>query len=498
MFDNPFQGIIDRGANAALCRFLDIAGTAAQWISPFPSIAGPKGKAISVALGMAGLAARQACTWDPDKPSEIGGGPGGLIAEGQCLESTGCNLLVSGSEGSIYLGRVRKLISAVPSGTYPNGTPKMTVTYVDCDGNVKSDDESQTRSPLTTSLLDGASCAGSPSPKPEPTPPTIPDYTYNDAESGCTLIVETLGFAIGAGGNIDPVYRISPGDDPGRSNRASGGVISQCNFEPVIYYQPGGNGGGCGGCPPYPPIPDPGPGDDGPDYWQDLLNDFIGGLVANIVADQFRAFFELPFTGTTYRVVSVCEQNSNGDPISKDVAVTIPTTDYQSAVLKRLDGVAELLQPLKDFKQPTCSAPKLQGDFRTISFISDERTTAGDRYLSKRFRYRSQSGTDLNGLVDHWKDFTWDAGPVCVQHSGHSWGTPQVWAATVDEGKRVILHAGGEAGVDPNQVGKWTVSGSDNPRFGLSGRMRVNTKGGYYWITERLGSNGRPLVATKG
>ena len=104
------------------------------------------------------------------------------------------------------------------------------------------------------------------------------------------------------------------------------------------------------------------------------------------------------------------------------------------------------------------------------------------------------SGLGLGEVIDHWADFTWTAGPVCVQHSGASWGTPQVWASSVDEGKRVILHAAGEAGIDPNQVGQWTVSGSSSPRVGVPGTMRVNQTGGYYWITARDGSEGRPTV----
>ena len=115
--------------------------------------------------------------------------------------------------------------------------------------------------------------------------------------------------------------------------------------------------------------------------------------------------------------------------------------------------------------------------------------------VAKRFRYRSESATELSGLVDHWAGFTWQAGPVCVQHSGSSVGTPQVWAASADEGKRVLRHAFGEAGVDPDQTGKWTVGGSNNARYGMPGTMRVRTTGGYYWITERLGASARPTVA---
>ena len=163
----------------------------------------------------------------------------------------------------------------------------------------------------------------------------------------------------------------------------------------------------------------------------------------------------------------------------------------------RLDAIAWLLEKVNLIPYGICgndTKPELEGDWRTISFISDETSPEGKSRLRKRFRYRSTSSIDLNGLVDHWKDFTWKAGPVCVRHSGASWGDPQVWASTADEGKRVIRHAGREAGLDPDQVGKWGVSGSRNPRYGMPGTMRVNTKGGYYWITDRLESDNRPQV----
>jgi len=200
--------------------------------------------------------------------------------------------------------------------------------------------------------------------------------------------------------------------------------------------------------------------------------------------------------GITYELEAACEcQGVEGECEEPRITLQTPGGDYRDETLARIDAVAELLQPLKTWKQPICyEKPKLEGDFRTISFISDERSPFGNDRLRKRFRYRSQSSADLDTLVDHWKDFVWNAGPVCVKHSGHTWGAPQVWAASVDEGKRVIQHAGREAGVDPDQVGQWSVGGSNNPRFGVSGTMRVCTKGGYYWITERLGSSARPLV----
>ena len=104
------------------------------------------------------------------------------------------------------------------------------------------------------------------------------------------------------------------------------------------------------------------------------------------------------------------------------------------------------------------------------------------------------SGIGLDALIDYWKDFQFDAGPDTVKHRGASWGTITVWAASADEGKRVIRHAAGEALIDADQVGRWEVSGSSSSRLGMPGKMKVNQAGGFYWITARDDPNGRPLV----
>lgn len=202
--------------------------------------------------------------------------------------------------------------------------------------------------------------------------------------------------------------------------------------------------------------------------------------------------YELP--AAVYQLTGVCEDVAQGQP-QPTAQWSVPSNRYEIAIAARLDAIAAMLQQHLAWKTPTCNVnPTKEGEFRTISFISDEQSPNGRNRLRKRFRYRSVSGIGLAGVVDHWRDFTWQAGPVCVSHKGAYWGAPQVWAATAEEGKRVIRHAAVEAGLDPDQAGRWLVSGSDNPRFGVSGTMRVNTSGGYYWITERLESNGRPLV----
>lgn len=121
---------------------------------------------------------------------------------------------------------------------------------------------------------------------------------------------------------------------------------------------------------------------------------------------------------------------------------------------------------------------------------------AGQKPLRKQLRYRDQSGSPVEAHTDHWRGFEWQAGPVCVIHSGHSWGSPQVWAASAAEGKRVIRHAGAIAGVDPDLVGKWQITGSLNPRYGRTGTMLVKgLSEGAVSVTKRDGPNGLPEVS---
>jgi hypothetical protein len=182
------------------------------------------------------------------------------------------------------------------------------------------------------------------------------------------------------------------------------------------------------------------------------------------------------------------------DPRGPDARPTPPTLPPGPGqdIKDDLDKIKEELEKLKE-----CACPEeepIQGQFRTISFRSDETSPFGKSRLRKRLRYRGSEGVELSALVDHWRDFSWESGSVRVRHTGASWGTPEVWASTEDEGKRVIRHAGGEAGIDPDQVGRWSARSSNSSRLGVSDTMKVDTTGGYYWITARDGSDERPLV----
>jgi hypothetical protein len=117
--------------------------------------------------------------------------------------------------------------------------------------------------------------------------------------------------------------------------------------------------------------------------------------------------------------------------------------------------------------------------------------------LRKLFRYRDQTAAPLVDHVEHWRNFTWQAGPICVISKGLPWGTPQVWAISAEEGKRVIQHAADIAGVDlTDKAHSWVITGSTSPRIGREATMAVvPDRDGRFPITTRQGSDGWPLSA---
>jgi len=436
------------------------------------------------------LAYRTACTWDP---------------QGNPPDPTqffvGCEEF---SEGYGTCTALQRFTNAPPARTprfnyrkifsITNGKDSVVIRYsFNPDVIQESDLAKSIFSNIQFEPQPGSQCARE-FPPPELPPDQFPPQIYNDQTTGCSLKVTLKGFVEDSNSGAAPVFKV---ESEGKARYIEGSTISGCNFAPTLYYG-GGDAPDTPGGPtaPYNPDWDNWDGKGRPP-WLDQLEEIVAGAAGKATKDAIEDALETPTAGTEYKLDSICEVDAQGNPIQRSETVEIPTTDPLNAILLRVNGIADLLQPLKDFKQPVCppEKPQLLGDFRTISFVSDEKSPNGDGRIRKYFRYRSQSGIGLGELVDYWKDFTWQAGPVCVRHIGAAWGTPQVWAASVDEGKRVIRHAAGEAGINPDQAGQWRVSGSNNPRFGMPGTMRVNTKGGYYWITERLGSSARPLVA---
>jgi hypothetical protein len=174
--------------------------------------------------------------------------------------------------------------------------------------------------------------------------------------------------------------------------------------------------------------------------------------------------------------------------------VPLPAAPILNGIVQRLDAMEVLMQGLKDFKQPTCPKPKPRGELVSVRFVSLEDSAGGTRPLRKLLRYRDQSYADQCAHAEHWEGFEWNAGPVCVISTNLSWGVPQVWAASAEEGKRVIRHAADIAGVDlSDPKHKWIVSATVDPRYGRSGRMvpaRVAVNS--IWVTKRPGPSGPP------
>ena len=491
---SSFLDRLNAAAGSAVCAILDQGGSALITAGVWP-LNIPQGRLALLGGGAAALlASRYLCEWDPEKPTTLPPSNNPLIQGGQCLETTGCGLTILDSDGAVYR-TVQKLVSIFRSGSYPNGTPKITITYVNCDGETIADDESLSRAPFSTVLEPGFECGGEVSKEPDPEWPITIYQEGGDAN--CTIKVETLGFATVDGYNSAPVFRMSPVLEEREGN--SGGVISGCNFAPVIYYSPGGGGGGGNGGDGDPPIyygPEPEDKDEDEEapWWLDLLNNIIGGAIGGAVFSALNSFLTTDYEGGTYVLEGPCERDANGDPVEVKEEIEIPTAATFESVLYRLDALAELLQAHKNFRQPVCYVKPGEGNARTIWFQSEEKSPAGNDFLRKRFSYRSKGSMDLGDLIDYWKDFEFTSGPVVVSHRGSSLGFTQVWGFSVDEGKRVIRHAAAEAGVNPDKDGEWQTGSCGNARYGLPMTMRVMRKGGFWHITDREGASNRPIV----
>lgn len=323
-----------------------------------------------------------------------------------------------------------------------------------------------------------AGCTTSNTPQP---PLTVYDYSYTDATTSCSYTYNLKDVWIGGDGFPRLAWEIN-GDTSQSRAACQGGRIAgyvwtptetdRHPYNPEFDFDGGGPGGGR---PPWDFVPD----------WAGIAN-----LILRVM--------EYNDPGDLYRLVSVCETDAQGEPISQSVEVTIPPgiRNQGASTRVRLAAIVQLLQGLKDFKQPTCnSRPTYSGTPVTVRFQSDAPSPAGERPLRKHLRYRDTLSNPLEVHTDHWADFEWDAGPVIVTHTGGPWGVCKVWAKSVDEGKRVIRHAGVAAGVDPDAQGRWIISGSADPRYGQTGRMRVERRSGAICVSSRPGPSGLPLIA---
>lgn len=502
--------LLDRAASATTCQILAAGGSSLVGVGTVGVVTGGVGfLPLSVGAAML-MAANYGCT-----PMDLGDAtlendqidgcgemnPGGY---GQFQYKLPGGSWTSVTTETVYQTAIRlanaHVIQRSSDGKYVSQIEVYSETAGTTFGTGSFDTESEARGvSYRIDPIEG-SCepnGGMPSPPPEMFDP----INYTDSVTNCNYTVQLQGFAqIVPGGPTKPVLKITQG-----AELRAGGVMGGCNWPDVIFTPGdggpgsgpgGGSGGGGGDGPIIVPVPDDGPPppSDGIPWWAAPL--LAGSTAAGLalVGEAIDQLLQPKMAPGSFTLTAPCDQDAEGNPLTE--TWTYPEQSVDERLIAHQVSILEAIQTQLDWKTPICkNVPKLEGNFRTISFRSDETSPYGKSRLRKRFRYRSVSGLGLSELVDHWKDFTFEAGPVCVIHSGGSWGTPQVWASTADEGKRVIRHAGGEAGFDPDQDGKWTISGSDSARYGVSGTMRIDTTGGYFWITARDGSNQRPIVA---
>ena len=501
--------LLDRAAGATMCQILQAAGPNLVGSSAW-ALWNPKLAAVAFSAGaLSLLASNYLCD---EMPS--GDGNPHPSAEG-CIKITGGvgQLQVAGSAsgGEFYdasdsgLWAHNDKVTEITEAFYGPwaGEWRTVLRYNTTEGpqsreqygisSEQSAAQFKARIRPTTGTCDGTSN--------DPYPPSGDIYnpiTYTDNITNCTYTVTFQGFAQSSeGGSVQPVLQI----EGAAQKRAGGGVIGGCNFAPTIYMPSGGSGGGGddGGGGVYIPVPDGGPpapgGDDVP-WWVPALAGAVGGAVINQVADLIDGAFAPVFEPATFTLTAPCDVDDNGDPQNRTWEFAKGT--FQERMNAHQVAMMEIMQQHLDWKTPTCDCDEPttpEGDFRTISFRSDETSPYGKSRLRKRFRYRSVSGNDLGAVVDHWKDFSFEGGPYRVRWIGGTWGTVEVWAASEAEGKRVIQHAAAEAGFDPFENGRWSTRASSSARLGVRGAMRVDTTKGFYWITARDGSDQRPIVA---
>lgn len=332
-------------------------------------------------------------------------------------------------------------------------------------------------------------CAESVDPDDDGDPnPDFEPYQYNDPVTNCNYTLKLQGFVQPIpDGAIQPVYEISSSGD---SQRASGGRMGGCNLSPQIII--GGNGDGTNPPTPIPVPPNPIPGPNGQPWWLGPLLGAVTGSLLNQLGRLMNDTFNYPMNTAGFQLLAPCDTDGEGNALYRNWGFA------EEPLILRLHShqvaMMEMIQQHLSWKTPTCSdnsneKPPLEGEWVTTRWQSVETMPHSGHRLRKQFRYRSKSGLPIQERSAYWEWFQWESGDVCVIHKGAWWGTPQVWASSEEEGKRVIRFAAGEAGLDPDQTGEWKVSRSSSPRYGMSGTMKIQLYKGFPWISSRGGAS---------
>ena len=486
-----FAESLDLGMKAAVCGWLSNGGNAVLGAAVLNGLRVPGGQVPSLAAGLGLLALNYGCSFDPGNDGPVP--PANVTG---CMEAaTGYIQLgyVNSTGGFAVPGgrQLRKIESVWKSGaTCVTGSTAWSWRTIQTNGaRYDVDNQCIPSDHLESRLSSGGTCVGT-FPEPGPTGEQ-PPYTYVDQTTNCEYVVEHLAWDVGSDGVVAPVVKISPG----AATHATGGVIGGCNFEPVLYYGPGGGGGGGGGGGPVFPWT-PGPDVDGEPWWVPLIRGAAGGVAGAVTSKLLDAIFGEKTPADLYRLVSVCEMDAQGEPVSQTREVTLPAAPILNGIVARLDAMEVLMQGLKDFKQPVCGKKKATGELVTVNFNSHPAEVPSKQQVVKQLRYRDQSGRPESFHVDHWRGFVWQTGPVIVTSRGAAWGVVQVWASTSDEGRRVINHAAAAASVSlgvPEH--KWEITSPKDPRYGREATVypvKFDATG-LVMVSKRDGASGSPV-----
>ena len=481
-------------SESAMCAWMGQAGVqnAVGWVQGGLAIApSPYTKAAAVAL----TALKYGCSFDPGGAAPIPqeGCQGRAVATtvqfydpGYLNRPGGWVSSIQDKNGEVDMTEVTSIIGI--KGQEIDDSSEPTTYQVIADYRLKTGqtvtvtNRTFTYEPVTQLRMfdNGSPCEIEPDPDPPgPTPDPVEPITGFSEELNCNITATLTGFRLNSDGTASPVIKYTTDQTRNRQNNPTtrNDIVQNCNWYGDLVYTGPSN---CD-CPTVTPLPEnPGPIPAPPE--------------PGACPDPCPEIKPEPVGESQYLMIAPCEKDAQGNNL--EWIRTIPASTGLPAISARLEAISEQISQNLSWKTPICNdRPELKGNWRTISFRSQESSPYGKSCLRKRFRYRSLSGIGLGELVDHWKDFTFQSGAVIVTHTGSSWGSLKVWANTVDEGKRVIQHAAREAGIDADQVGQWGVSYSSSPRYGVSLPMRIDTTGGYYWITARDGENNRPIVA---
>jgi len=321
-----------------------------------------------------------------------------------------------------------------------------------------------------------SSCSSAPTvPGPEGGPVEIP--TVEVTEGDCIYNVDVQAVIVE---KEEPIGVLS------KVETKPGTTSTTCNYDPTYVFVP--------------PVGDPIPINPHNEWGEELTIEEIVKKIKNPAVEEInnntderiQEYFDarVPvIAGGAWDLQGVCEKDAEGAIIDPQ-----PTTEWtyeggSAAVVAnyQLMLMQEMLQQQLDWRHLTCggSKPELQGDWVSTGWMSIEASENSNRPLRKLFRYRSLGDRDVVALLGYWKDFQWEAGPVCVVHTKAWWGLLQVWAASEEEGKRVIRFAGVNAGIDPDTEGTWQISTSTGSRYGRTGTMTLACYKGQYHVSAR-------------